>query len=70
MRVWYKDAVDRPPPPTRLALTTMTSEREELYRYFPSPGEPIPVGELPFSVDDGIPEDEYIAWAVRIILLN
>ena len=48
MRGWYKAAVDRPPPPDRVALDTMTAEREELYRNDPPPGEPIPVGDLPF----------------------
>ena len=70
MRVWYKDAIDCPPPPSRVALATMTAEREELYWHFPSPGEPIPVGGLPLSVDYGIPEDEEIAWEVRRLLLN
>ena len=70
MRVWYKDAIDCPPPPSRVALATMTAEREELYWHFPSPGEPIPVGGLPLSVDYVIPEDEDIAWGVRRLLLN
>ena len=62
MRGWYKDAVDRPPPPSRVALTTMTAKREELYRHAPPPGDPIPVGDLPFLVDDEILEDEEIIW--------
>ena len=70
MREWYKYAIDRLPPPVRVDLVTMTAEREELYWHFPSPGEPIPVGGLPLSVDYGIPEDEEIAWEVRRLLLN
>ena len=63
---WYKDAVDQPPPLDRVALAKMMAEREELYRHVPSPGYPIPVGEppFPFLVDDSIPEDEDITWAV------
>ena len=67
---WYKDAVEPPPPTSRLSLSAMTEEREDLYWHVPPPGEPIPVGDLPFSVDDGIPEDEAITWAVRKIRLN
>ena len=67
---WYRDAVDRPLPPSRVALATMTAERKDLYRNFPTLGEPIPVVNLPFSVDDGIPEDEEIAWAVHRLCLN
>ena len=50
----------------------MTAEREDLYWHVPSPGELIPVGDLPFhfSVDDSILEDEDITWAVHRLLLN
>ena len=60
MQGWYKDAVDHPPPLARVALATMTAEREDLYRHVPSSGEPIPVEDppFPFLVNDSIPEDE------------
>ena len=48
----------------------MTAEREEICRHVPPLGEPIPVGDLPLLVDDYIPEDEEIAWAVCRLLLN
>ena len=48
----------------------MTTERADLYWYVPSPGHTILVGVHPFLVDDFIPEDEEIAWAVRKICLN
>ena len=67
---WYKDAVDRPPPISRMALATMTAEREEFYRHVPHPGETIHVGDLPFLVGDGIPEDEEISWAICRLHLN
>ena len=70
MQVWYNDVLDRPPPPARLDLTTVMAEREELYRNFPLPGELIPVVYLPFSVDDGILEDEEITWEVLRICLK
>ena len=51
---WYKDAVDRPPPPSRVAITTMTTERIKLYWHIPPPGERMPVGDLTFLVDNTI----------------
>ena len=50
----------------------MTTEKEELYWHVPSPGYPIPVGDptFPLLVDDSIPENEEIAWAVRRLCLN
>ena len=62
--------MDRPPPPARVAIATMTAERVELYRPVPPLGQPIPVGVQPFLVDDSILEDEEIAWAVRRLRLN
>ena len=72
MRGWYKESVNRHPPPSRVALATMTAEREELHRHVPSPVDPIPVEDppFPFLVNDSIPEDEEITWAVRSIYLN
>ena len=68
----YKESVDCHPPPDIEALTIIMLEREELYRNVPSLGEPIPVEDppFPFLVDDYIPEDEEINWAVRRLLLN
>ena len=48
----------------------MTVERGELYRHVPPPADPILVGDLTFSVDDEISEDEEISWAVRSICQN
>ena len=48
----------------------MTAEREEIYRHVQPPGELIPGGDLPVLVDDGILEDEEIAWTVRRLRLN
>ena len=38
IQVWYKAAVDRDPPPTRVTLEQITAERVALYRYVPPPG--------------------------------
>ena len=62
MRGWYNDALYRPPPPSRVAIATMMSERVDIYRHVPPPGQLIPVGLQPFLVDNYIPEDEEIAW--------
>ena len=59
-------------PPSIVALATMTVERGDIYRHFPSPGEPVPVGNppFPFLLDYSMPEDEDIALAVRRLCLN
>ena len=56
MQGWYKDAIDLPPPLDRVALATMTAERDDIYQHAPPPGELIPVGDLLFLVDDDVPE--------------
>ena len=61
MRGWYKVTVVLPPPPSRVTIAIMTLERFELFWNVPLPGDPIPVGVLPFLVNDDIPEDEEIA---------
>ena len=64
MWIWYKDDVDCPPPPARMAIPTITAEWADVYRKVPPPGQPTPMGVQPFLVDDSIPEDEEISWAV------
>ena len=53
-----------------MAPATMTEKMEELYRHEPPLVDPIPVGDLPFLMDDNILKYEEIAWAVRRIFLN
>ena len=48
----------------------MAAERAELCQHVPLPGYPIPVGNLPFLVDDDISEDEEITWALCRLCLN
>ena len=55
MRGRYKAAVDFCPPPSRVALAKITAKREDLYQHVPLPGDPIPVGDILFLVDDEIP---------------
>ena len=67
---WYKDAVDRPPTPSRVAISTMTAEWVKIYWHLLPPGKLIPVGVQPFPMDDSTPEEKYIVWAVRRLLQN
>ena len=62
---WYKAAVDHAPPPARVTLERITAERVALYSYVPSPGENIPVHIEPFLVDDSVPDEGDIEWAVK-----
>ena len=48
----------------------MTADRVKLYRHIPQPGQPITVRVQTFPVDDSIPEDKDISWAVRRLRLN
>ena len=49
--------MERTPPPSRVAIATMMTERFEIYRHIPPPGESIPVEDSPFLVDDDIPDN-------------
>ena len=51
MRGWYKDTLDRPPPPTRVAISTMTAEWVDLYQNVLPSGQPIPMGVQPFPME-------------------
>ena len=67
---WYKAAVDRTPPPTRVTLERITAERVSLYSYVPPPGENIPIYIKPLLVDDLVPEEDEIEWAVKQLYNN
>ena len=70
MWLWYKYAVNRPPPTSRVTINHMIEDRVELYRHVPSPGQSIPVGITPFPVDNSVLDDKEIAWEVRRLHLN
>ena len=61
---WYKAAVNRAPPPARVTLERNTAERVELYSYVPPPGTNIPIYVQPFPVDESVPTEDEIEWAV------
>ena len=60
LKVWYKAAVNRAPPPARATLERITAERVDLYSYVSSSGENIPVTVAPAEVDDSVPTEDEI----------
>ena len=62
---WYQDSVDRDPPLTQVTLKRITAEQVELYSYAPPLGENIPISVEPFPVDDLVPMEDEIKWAVK-----
>ena len=67
MKGWYKAAFDRAPPPDQVTLKRITAERVDLYCQVPPPGENIPVSVQTFQVEDSVPIEDNIEWAVRNI---
>ena len=67
---WYKAAVDRAPPPARDTIERITAERVALYSHVPPPGDNIPVAIKPFMVEDSVPEEGEIEWAVKHLRNN
>ena len=61
---------NRPLPPARISLETLTLERVELYAHIPPPGQHITIEVDPFSVDDNILGEEEIAKAVLWLQLH
>ena len=64
---WYKAAVDRALPPARVTLERVTVERVDLYRYVPPPGTNIPISVQPLPVDNSVPTEDNIEWAVKLL---
>ena len=54
---WYKAAVDHAPPPDRITIERITTDRVALYSNVPPPGENIPVAIQPLLVDASVPEE-------------
>ena len=63
---WYREAVDHTPSPAKITLERITADREEIYRAVPPPpGENIPTSMPPSQIDDFVPIEEEVEWAVR-----
>ena len=67
---WYKATVDRPPPPSRATLKRVTAERTTLYSRVPPPGDTILVPIKPFAVEEGVPLEADVEWAVKRLRNN
>ena len=70
LKGWYKSAVNRAPPPARATLERITAERVDLYIYVSSPGENIPVTVTTAEVDDSVPMEDEIKYAVKKLMRN
>ena len=55
---WYKATVDCSPPPARVTLERITTERVALYSYVPPPGKNIPISVKAFQVEDSVPGED------------
>ena len=64
MKGWYRAAFERDPPPAQVTLKWITADQVDLYIYIPPPGDNIPVSVEQFPVDDSVPTEENIKWAV------
>ena len=62
--------VDCMPPPARLTLKWITVERIALYRQVQTPGESILLSVELFPVEDFVPTEDNIKWAVRRLRNN
>ena len=68
MQGWYSVAVDHAPPPARITLKRITAERKELYCAVPPPppsGENIAIYVPPSQIDNSLPIEEEVEWAVQ-----
>ena len=65
LKGWYWDAVDYAPPFTQVALERIMAEWVDLYSYVPPPGANISISVEPFPMDDSVPTEDKIEWAVK-----
>ena len=70
LQEWYKAAADRAPPPARATLKRVTAEQVALYSRVSPPGDSISIDIEPFAVEDGVPEEGEIEWAVKRLQNN
>ena len=62
---WYKASVNHAPPPPWVTFKRITSERVDLYSYVPPLQANIPIPVEPFPVDNSVPTEDKIEWAVK-----
>ena len=62
---WYKAAFGCDLPPAWVTIGQITAQRVDMYSYIPPPGTNIPVSVQPFLVEDSVPTEDEIEWAVK-----
>ena len=67
MKGWYRAAVNRAPPPARVNLERIMEDWVYLYRYVPPPVENIPISVETFPVEDLVPTEDNIKYAVKLL---
>ena len=67
MKRVYQAKVDHAMPPARVTLYQIMSEQVDIYRYIPPQGQNIPISVEPFPVDNSVPTEDEIKWAVKRI---
>ena len=68
MQGWHRAAVEHTPPPDQITLNHITADRVELYCAIPPlppPGDNTPLSVKPSHIDDSVPMEEEVEWAVR-----
>ena len=62
---WYRATVDYALPSTWVTLEWIMADWVELYSYVPPPVANIPIYVEPFPVDNLVPTEDEIQWAVK-----
>ena len=57
--------VNHAPPPAQVTLEQITADCVDLYRHIPPPGDNTPISVEPFPVEDLLPTEDKIKWAVK-----
>ena len=65
---WYRDSVNRMPPPAQVTLDWIMAERLDIYCHVPSPGGNIPVSVETFQVEESVPTEDKIEWLVKRLI--
>ena len=70
MKEWHKAVIDRTSLPSWVTLKRIPEERIYLYCQVQTQGENIPISVKPFQVEELVPTEEEIKWAVRRLWNN
>ena len=65
MRGWYREEVDHALPPAQITLKRITVDHKKLYCAVPPSGETIPTSVPPSKIEDSVPTEEEVKWAVQ-----